>query len=73
MKHLTVKEKEQGAFEKMKGIFHYKNTMAAPKLKKVVLNVGGTADYLEKGVKLLRLLTEREPAKMQSKKRTANC
>jgi len=39
MKHLTVKEKEQGAFEKMKGIFHYKNTMAAPKLKKVVLNV----------------------------------
>lgn len=44
MKHLTVKEKEIHAFEKMKGAFHYKNTMAAPKLKKVVLNVGtGTA------------------------------
>ena len=44
MKHLTVKEKEAHAFEKMKGAFHYKNTMAAPKLKKIVLNVGtGTA------------------------------
>jgi large subunit ribosomal protein L5 len=39
-KHLTVKEKEVLAFEKMKGIFHYKNKMAAPKLKKIVLNVG---------------------------------
>ena len=47
MKHLTVKEKEIQAFEKMKEIsgalsseFHYKNTMAAPKLKKIILNVG---------------------------------
>src|ERR1035437_1326862 len=44
MKHLTVKEKEAHAFEKMKGPFKYKNVMAAPKLKKIVLNVGtGTA------------------------------
>lgn len=44
MKHLTVKEKEALVFEKMKSEFHYKNVMAAPKLKKVVLNVGtGTA------------------------------
>ena len=44
MKHLTVKEKEAHAFETMKGVFHYKNVMAAPKLKKIVLNVGtGTA------------------------------
>ncbi len=44
MKHLTVKEKEAQAFEKMKGAFHYKNVMASPKLKKIVLNVGtGTA------------------------------
>lgn len=43
-KHLTVKEKEIGSFEKMKGEFHYKNSMAAPKMVKVVLNVGtGTA------------------------------
>lgn len=39
-KHLTVKEKEIASFEKMKSIFHYKNTMAAPKMKKVVINVG---------------------------------
>jgi large subunit ribosomal protein L5 len=40
MKHLTVKEKEAEAFEKMKGVFHYKNAMAAPKIKKVVINTG---------------------------------
>ncbi|MEK7572765.1 MAG: 50S ribosomal protein L5 [Patescibacteria group bacterium] len=51
MANITVKEKEIGSFEKMKKIsgalsseFHYKNKMAAPKLKKVVLNIGtGTA------------------------------
>jgi large subunit ribosomal protein L5 len=44
MKHLTVKEKEIQAFEKMKTGFHYKNLMAAPKMKKVVINTGtGTA------------------------------
>lgn len=44
MKHLTVKEKEISAFEKMKEAFHYKNLMAAPKMVKIVLNVGtGTA------------------------------
>lgn len=44
MKHLTVKEKENESFEKMKGAFHYKNVMAAPKLKKIIVNVGtGTA------------------------------
>src|SRR3989339_86393 len=40
MKHLTIKEKEEKAFEKMKTIFHYKNAMAAPKMTKVVINVG---------------------------------
>lgn len=44
MKHLTVKEKELEIFEKMKTTFHYKNAMAAPKMQKIVLNVGtGTA------------------------------
>src|SRR3989338_11352139 len=42
--NLTVREKEAGVFEKMKGTFHYKNSMAAPKVKKVVVNTGtGTA------------------------------
>ena len=44
MKHLTVKEKENETFNKMKSIFHYKNAMAAPRMMKVVVNVGtGTA------------------------------
>jgi len=43
-KHLTTKEKEVLVFEKMKDSFHYRNSMAAPKMMKVVLNVGtGTA------------------------------
>jgi large subunit ribosomal protein L5 len=40
MANLTIKEKEAEAFKLMKDAFHYKNKMAAPKLKKVVLNVG---------------------------------
>lgn len=47
MKHLTVKEKEIGSFEKMKSNFHYKNTIAAPKITKVVVNVG-TGTMLKK-------------------------
>ncbi|MDP2788970.1 MAG: 50S ribosomal protein L5 [bacterium] len=44
MKHLTVKEKEKEIFEKMKVAYHYKNAMAAPRMKKVVVSVGtGTA------------------------------
>ena len=39
-KHLTVKEKEIEAFEKMKGVFGYKNKMAAVKLQKIVINTG---------------------------------
>ncbi|MFH1201198.1 MAG: 50S ribosomal protein L5 [bacterium] len=40
MKHLTVKEKEREAFEKMKSIFHYKNALATPRMTKIVINVG---------------------------------
>ena len=47
MKHLTVKEKEDLAFEKMKSVFHYKISMASPKLSKIVLNVG-TGTLLKK-------------------------
>ena len=45
------------------------NLMREIKIEKVVLSVGGTAEYLEKGVKLLKLLTQKEPAKMMSRKR----
>jgi large subunit ribosomal protein L5 len=40
MKHLTVKEKEIKAYEVMKETFGYKNVMAMPKLKKVIINIG---------------------------------
>jgi len=39
------------------------------KIEKVVLSVGGIGDELEKGFKLLKLLTSRKPAKMKSHKR----
>ncbi|MEJ0002008.1 MAG: 50S ribosomal protein L5 [bacterium] len=40
MKHLTVKEKGEGSYEAMKAAFGYKNKMSAPKLEKVIINVG---------------------------------
>jgi len=45
------------------------NKMREIKIEKVVLSVGGTGDNLEKGARLLKLLTGRKPAKMQSRKR----
>lgn len=45
------------------------NIMREIKIEKVVLGVGGTGEVLEKGVKLLKLLTGRKAAKMKSKKR----
>ena len=46
-----------------------KNVMREIKIEKVVLNVGGTTEYLEKGVKLLELITGKKPARMKSKRR----
>jgi large subunit ribosomal protein L5 len=40
MKTKTVSEKEQGAFEAMKGEFGYDNPMQAPRLSKVIVSVG---------------------------------
>jgi large subunit ribosomal protein L5 len=45
------------------------NPMREVKIEKVVLSIGATADDLEKGVRLLKLLTKRNPAKMKSNKR----
>ncbi|MGD9275710.1 MAG: 50S ribosomal protein L5 [Candidatus Pacearchaeota archaeon] len=45
------------------------NKMREIKIEKVVLNVGGIGDDLEKGYKLLEFLTNRKPAKMKSTKR----
>ena len=45
------------------------NPMREIKIEKVVVGVGGTGDELEKGFKLLKLLTGRKPAKTKSHKR----
>ena len=39
------------------------------KIEKVVLSVGGIADYLDKGAKLLKMLSNSKVAKIKSKKR----
>jgi len=58
MKHLTVKEKEDMMFEKMKDFFHYKNKMATPKMVKVVLNVG-TGTVIKKDKNKNNVISER--------------
>jgi large subunit ribosomal protein L5 len=45
------------------------NVMRKIRIEKVVLGVGGTAENLEKGAKLLKIFTGRKPAKMMSHKR----
>lgn len=39
------------------------------KIEKIVFSIGGSGDSLEKGAKLLKIITGREPARMQSRKR----
>jgi len=45
------------------------NVMRKIKIEKVVLNVGGTADGLDKGFRLIKFLTKKQPAKIKSTKR----
>ena len=45
------------------------NIMKKIKIEKVVLSVGGIGEELEKGFKLLKILTGRNPAKTKSNKR----
>lgn len=45
------------------------NPMRKIKMEKIVLSIGGTGEELEKGFKLLKILTGRTPAKMKSRKR----
>ncbi len=45
------------------------NAMRTIEIEKVILNIGGTGDKLEKGVKLLKFLTERTPSKTKTAKR----
>jgi large subunit ribosomal protein L5 len=45
------------------------NPMRKIEMEKIVLSIGGTGEELEKGFRLLKILTGRTPAKMQSRKR----
>ncbi len=77
-KIVTVKEKQGEVFEKMKNEFHYKNAMAAPRLKKLVINVGtGTAIKKDKNKNdaiSLRIakITGQQPFKKGAKKSIAS-
>jgi large subunit ribosomal protein L5 len=55
---------EEGKINLMK-----ENLMREIKIEKVILGIGGTGEDLEKGVKLLGLLTGRKAAKKKSHKR----
>lgn len=48
------------------------NKMQEIRIEKVVLGVGGIADELEKGIKLLKIITKRKPARMKTNKRIPN-
>lgn len=77
-KHLTVKEKEAKAFEILGNTFGYKNAMAAPRMKKIVINVGtGTAIKKDKNKNdsisdRLGKITGQKPAKRGAKQSVAS-
>jgi len=74
----TMKEKEGSAFEKLKANFGYKNKMAAPRLKKVVINVGtGTMVKKDKNkneavTSRLAIITGQKPAPRGAKQSIAS-
>src|SRR3990167_1851086 len=45
------------------------NPMRIIKIEKIVLSVGGSKENLEKGTKLLHLLSKRKPARIKTRKR----
>lgn len=46
-----------------------KNKMREIKIEKIVLGIGGTGEYLERGIRLLKLLTGREPCRTKASRR----
>lgn len=45
------------------------SVMRKIKIEKIVLSVGGIGEHLEKGFKIIEILTGKKPAKMRTKKR----
>jgi len=56
--YMTVKEKSQKAFETLKGKFGYTNTMAAPRLLKVIVS-SGTGGAMKRNNKHNELVSDR--------------
>lgn len=59
---MAVKKEKSGKIEK-------ENPMRMPMLEKVILNCGGTAEKLEKGVRLLNLIAGKKIKEVTSNKR----
>ena len=55
---MTVKEKSQKSYDSLKGKFAYKNVMAAPRLKKIVV-ASGTGSSMKKDNKRNDLVADR--------------
>ena len=60
---------KKSEIKKSKKKNNFDNVMRKIKIEKVVLSVGATGENLEKGVKLLKFLTDKKPAKMKARKR----
>lgn len=75
MKHITVKEKAQNAFDTLKGTFGYKNKLQAPKLEKIIISAttGSIKDAKKKDLVGDRLakITGQKAAKKSAKKSMA--
>ncbi len=73
MKNEKIIQKSSNEENPMTGVKSRRSDLENPmrkiRIEKVVLNVSGIAEKLEKGFKLLSFITKRKPAKMKSKKR----
>lgn len=73
----TIREKEKEAFEALKELFRYRNPMQAPRLQKVVINVGiGSAKDKKRSLEIvsdrLAKFTGQKPAVRGAKKSIAS-
>ncbi len=64
-----MKAKKPEKKMKIKSEKKTENIMREIKIEKVILGVGGSGDELEKGVKLLKFITNRTPSRRKSRKR----
>ena len=66
---MKTKNENKSGKEKKQKFSNTENPMRKIRIEKIALSVGATGENLEKGVKLLKLLTGKKPAKRKSVKR----